>query len=114
MRWLRVATCALLVVKDVPFLSTASPNKLFDAFAAGIPVVQTTDGWIKTLFERERCGLNVKPGSPQELADAVLDIVHNDSLRSTLAENSQRVGRLFDRDKLAERMRNILAAAAKR
>lgn len=115
MTWLRAACCALFVCKDVPFLATASPNKLFDAFAAGVPVVQTTQGWIKELLDREECGITVPPGDPAALAEAVLKVVRDPALRQKLARNSTRVARdLFDCDLLAGKMRRVLASAAER
>lgn len=115
-RWLSAACCSLLVVKDVPFLSTASPNKLFDAFASGVPVVQTTQGWIKDLLARERCGITVPPNNPEAMAGAVLQLARTESLRVHLGTNARRVARkLFDRSLLAGRMRQVLAdAVAKR
>ena len=111
--WLTRATCGLFVCKNVPFLDTASPNKLFDAFAAGIPVVQTTQGWIKTLFEREGCGLNSPPQDPDALADAVLRVVRDKALHQRLSASSKRVGQqLFDRELLANRMHEVLRVAA--
>ena len=114
MEWLTVATCAMFVVKDVPFLATASPNKMFDAFAAGTPVVQATQGWIKDLFEREQCGITVCPNTPDTMADAVERIASDEDLRVRLAANSRRVARtLFDRSLLAERYLGILTEAAR-
>ncbi len=111
--WLKRADCALFVCKDVPFLSTASPNKVFDAFAAGVPVVQTTQGWIRDLFEREQCGLSVPPGDARRLAEAVMRVVSDSSLRARLSGNATRVARdLYDRDLLASRMRRTLGEAA--
>lgn len=115
MLWLRAAYCALFVCKNVPFLSTASPNKLFDAFAVGVPVVQTTDGWIKELFDQQGCGITVAPDDPAELASAVLRLARDGILRDSLARNALKVGReLFDVDLLAARMRNVLTKAAGR
>lgn len=109
MSWLTTADCALFVCKDVPFLSTASPNKLFDAFAAGLPVVQTTPGWIRDLFDKENCGLSVPPGDASALAEALTKLAGDEDLRKDLAANSKRVGvELFDRDLLSQRMRNVL------
>jgi len=75
--------------------------------------VQTTQGWIKTLFERERCGLTTPPQQPEALADAVVEVVGDQALHDELSANSQRVGRsLFDRGLLASRMREVLRTAA--
>ncbi len=114
-RRLLSAKCALFVCKDVPFLSTASPNKLFDAFACGIPVVQTTQGWIKDLIEREDCGITVRPADPKALACAVAEVVRNDALRQRLSLNAKRVAlEMFDRGKLAEEMRQVLLRTARK
>jgi glycosyltransferase involved in cell wall biosynthesis len=115
MRWLKAAHCALFTVKNTPFLATASPNKLFDAFAAGVPVVQTSEGWIKALLEREGCGINVPFEDPHAMADAVLQLAEDEALRARMACNSHRIGReQFDRSLLAEKMRQILKAAMSR
>lgn len=113
MSWLTVADCALFICRDVPFLSTASPNKLFDAFAAGVPVVQTTSGWIRELFDREKCGLSVPPGDAAALAEALRRLTRDESFRDELAANSKRVGlEFYDRGLLAGRMREILLAVS--
>lgn len=113
-RWLGSACCSLFVVKNVPFLATASPNKLFDAFASGVPVVQTTQGWIKDLLQREECGITVAPGNPEAMADAVLRIVGEERLRTSMAGNAKRVARdLFDRGLLANKMRHVLMDASR-
>jgi glycosyltransferase involved in cell wall biosynthesis len=115
MRWLKVSCCALFTVKDVPFLSTASPNKVFDAFAAGVPIVQATQGWIKDLLEREQCGITVPANDPAAMANAVLQLAQGNGFRSRLAANAFRVARdQFDRSMLAERMRRVLSEAADR
>ncbi len=112
-RWLSVACCSLFVVKDVPFLSTASPNKLFDAFASGVPVVQTTQGWIKDLLAREQCGITVPPNNPEAMAGAVLQLARGEAIRNSLGANARRVAHeLFDRNLLAGRMRQVLINAA--
>jgi len=112
MRWLEAATCALFTVKDVPFLATASPNKVFDAFAAGRPIVQATQGWIKDLIDREGCGITVPRNDLQAMATAVLRVTRDTEFREALAKNALRVAhQQFDRDLLARKMRNILASA---
>ena len=110
--WLRRASCALLAFRAVPCMDTVSPNKMFDAFAAGIPVVQATQGWIKQLIERERCGLTVPSGDSDAFAEAVRRVAQDETLRAMLAANASRVAReLFDRDVLASKMRRALADA---
>ncbi|MBR8826976.1 MAG: glycosyltransferase family 4 protein [Gomphosphaeria aponina SAG 52.96 = DSM 107014] len=107
--WLQKAHCALMVFAAVPCLDTVSPNKMFDAFAAGVPVIQTTQGWIKQLLLKEQCGLTVMPEDPKAMAEAVLALVNNEALREKQAANARRVAQeLFDRDLLGEKMRAVL------
>jgi len=94
-------------------LTTISPNKLFDAFAAGLPTVNVTEGWIKGLFEEAQCGLNVPTGSSRLLADAVVRLADDEALRRRLGDNARRLARdVYDRDLLAHRMLAQLLAAA--
>ncbi len=111
--WLRRASCALLAFRAVPCMDTVSPNKMFDAFAAGVPVVQATQGWIKNLLDREHCGITVPSGDAEAFAEAVQRVAHDEVLRTMLADNASRVAReLFDRDVLAVTMRKALDNAA--
>lgn len=115
MRWLKAADCSLFTVKDVPFLATASPNKVFDSFAAGAPVIQATQGWIKDVLEREQCGLTVPPNDLDAMTEALLKVIRDRQLREHLSANARRVAReLFDRSLLAEKMRRILEGTTKK
>jgi glycosyltransferase involved in cell wall biosynthesis len=115
MGWLRIAFCALFVAKDLRYVDTASPNKVFDAFAAGTPVLQTTQGWIKNLLERENCGVTVPPYQAEEQARALVRLAQDSEYRARLAANALRVARdQFDRGLLAARMASVLASAARR
>ncbi len=111
--WLHRATCALVTFRNVPVLGTVSPNKLFDAFAASVPVVQTTQGWICRLLERERCGVSVPADDPEAMADAIASLVDDPARRGELAANAGRVAReLFNCDGLAETLHAALQRAS--
>lgn len=111
--WLQRAVAALIVFRDVPVLGTVSPNKMFDAFAAGVPVVQNTRGWIADLVAREGCGVNVPPNDPMTMADAVAALAGDPARRDRLAANAARVAReRFERGVLADSMLEVLEAAA--
>jgi glycosyltransferase involved in cell wall biosynthesis len=84
-RWLRRATCALITFKAVPFTDTMSPNKMYDAFAAGIPIVQTTQGWIKQLTKTENCGITVRTDDAQALANVIESLVDQPLLRAEIS-----------------------------
>jgi glycosyltransferase involved in cell wall biosynthesis len=103
--WLGHAACALCTTRDVPFYGTCSPNKVFDAFAAGAPVVQTTQGWLKKLLEREQCGVTTPQNDPEAMAAAITRLVDDPALQRRLSANASRVAReQFDRGLIAARM----------
>jgi glycosyltransferase involved in cell wall biosynthesis len=113
-RFLPAASCVIFVTRSLPFYDTCSPNKVFDALAAGVPVVQTTQGWIRRLFEQEQCGITVPQNNPQALAGAVLRLLNDEELRRRLAANGIRVAlEQFDRDVLASRMRKAIGSVAR-
>lgn len=116
-QWFNQATATLLVFQPVPVLDTTSPNKLFDALAAGLPVIQTTQGWIKDLLENENCGLTVHSTDSEELAieiaEAIERLATEPRLRAEMAENARRLARgTFDRTVLSARMHAVLRKAA--
>ena len=48
-----------------PVLQTNSPNKFFDALAAGVPVLLSMKGWLAELVQQEEIGLCADP-SPEK------------------------------------------------
>jgi glycosyltransferase involved in cell wall biosynthesis len=107
--WINHCDAVLLVLKNLKVFDTVSPNKLFDAFAAGVPVIQTTQGWIRTLLQVENCGITTEPGDPDGLANAIQYLAHNSEDRKTMSANSLKVGReRFDRNLLSRKYLDLL------
>jgi glycosyltransferase involved in cell wall biosynthesis len=62
----------LMVLKDVPLFSFGvSPNKLFDYWAAALPVVCNVPGQLEAWVHESGGGVQTRDGSPAALADAV-------------------------------------------
>jgi glycosyltransferase involved in cell wall biosynthesis len=101
--WLQNAYAALVTFRNLEVFQTSSPNKLFDAFAAGVPLIQNTQGWIKTLFFEVRCGINVPQENPVEFGKAIERMVASEEERNEMAAHSKMLGETrFNRDLLAE------------
>jgi colanic acid biosynthesis glycosyl transferase WcaI len=68
------------------------PSKILSIMAAGRPVVaaMNLDGDGPRLIAEARCGLCVPPEDPQALAQAVLKLYHDPSLRQELGRNGRR------------------------
>jgi glycosyltransferase involved in cell wall biosynthesis len=110
--WVRWATCLLLVLRPIPVFDTSSPNKLFDAFAAGRPIVQTTQGWIHRLVRDKECGLNVRPGDPEEMASAVERLCDDPALNERLSRNALALASRYALSRLSADMRRVLQEVA--
>jgi len=66
------ADAIILSLKDVPlFRYGVSPNKLYDAYALGRPVITTVAGAINAEVEEYRLGVTAPPGDPKALAAAI-------------------------------------------
>lgn len=111
--WLGAATAMILTLKPIPVFDTVSPNKLFDALAAGLPVLQTTGGWIRRLLAEHDCGITVDPHHPAALARAMAALSDDPPRRERMAGNARRLAReSFGTDRLADRLLDTLTAAA--
>lgn len=65
--------------KNVPVLATGSPNKFFDALAAGKLTIINFEGWIKELVEDQECGFYYHPDKPDQFLHKLqpyLDDIH--------------------------------------
>ncbi len=100
--WLQHAYAAMVTFRNLEVFQTSSPNKLFDAFAAGVPLIQNTQGWIKNLFLEHSCGLNVPQENELEFGKAIARMVENELERNHMAAQSKMLGETkFNRDHLA-------------
>ncbi len=103
--WVQHSFCSLVPLLPTPILDTSSPNKLFDSLAAGVPVIQTTNGWIRKFIEENECGLSVDARSPVSLADALIKLADDSDLQGKMGRNAQKLAKdVFDRDVLANKM----------
>lgn len=103
-KWFSRAEASFVTFKDLPVLHTSSPNKMFDSFAAGVPIIQSTKGWIKELVEKEKCGINVEPNTPETFKVAIEKIANNKEFRDELASNAKKLAlNDFNRDILAKK-----------
>jgi glycosyltransferase involved in cell wall biosynthesis len=92
---------------------TWSPNKLFDALAAGKPVLINVRGWLGQIVEDNHCGRSLDPHRPEALADALENLADNKTLCAEMGRNARAVAeRDFDRHLLAQRIEDVLVAAA--
>ncbi|OHB74851.1 MAG: hypothetical protein A2Z25_09155 [Planctomycetes bacterium RBG_16_55_9] len=109
-----VAGCqACMVIFRATNENNWSPNKLFDALAAGKPVLINVPGWLGETIEYNRCGRCLNPHRPQELADALEELAADPELCRKMGENARALAeRQFARSKLADRFEKVLLEIA--
>ncbi len=68
---LNVTDAAFISYQPLPVLETGSPNKYFDALAAGKMIVVNFGGWIKNEIEESGCGIYVNPAAPDDFSNKI-------------------------------------------
>jgi glycosyltransferase involved in cell wall biosynthesis len=86
---------------------------MFDALAAGRPVVINVGGWLGETVEGNGCGVVVDPERPESLADAVCALAADPARCREMGWRARALGeREFGRDRLADRLESVLLRAA--
>ena len=108
-----VAGCdACMTIYRATREQTWSPNKMFDALAAGKPVLINVHGWLGETIENNDCGLKLDPHHPETLAYALEKLADDPELCRRMGRNARVLAeREFDRDKLADRLESVLMEA---
>jgi glycosyltransferase involved in cell wall biosynthesis len=92
-----------------------SPNKMFDALAAGKPVLINVAGWLKEMVEGHDCGCYVDPGRPAALAEALEALSRQPELCRQMGANARALAQQeFDRSLLAKRLEDVLIRVVNR
>jgi len=99
-----------------PSRSEGMGNSFIEAMAAGLPIIATQEGGIadflfdaKSNPDKETTGWVVDRGSPEQIAEAVKDILaHPDQVTLVTATAKKLVTEKYGWDLIAERMKAIL------
>jgi len=99
------AIASLVPLQGCPVLETSSPNKFFESLAAGVPVIQNTNGWMKDFLEEHKVGFTLGPDNPKALADLLVRIADDIEISPGIKTRARKIAaREFDKDILAEKM----------
>jgi glycosyltransferase involved in cell wall biosynthesis len=100
---------AVSVFVNIPELGDNSPNKVFDAFAAGRPVAVNHGGWIAELIAASGAGLVLPPEDPRGAAAAVAAFVRDRAACRAARTAAYALARdRFDRDLLFRDFERVL------
>ncbi|MDN3204733.1 glycosyltransferase family 4 protein [Algoriphagus sediminis] len=99
------AMVSLVPLKGTPVLDTSSPNKFFESLAAGVPVIQNTNGWMKDFLEQRKLGYTLDPNDPEALANKLMELDQKGEELSEMGIRAKGIAaKEFDKDYLAEKM----------
>ncbi|GHV71455.1 glycosyltransferase WbuB [Spirochaetia bacterium] len=112
--YLQPAMISLVPLKGCPILASSSPNKFFESLAAGVPVIQNTNGWMKSFLADNDVGFTIAPDDSTALADLLIKIADGVIDIKTMGLQAQKIAKeQFDKDYLAKKMLSVLAAVSK-
>jgi glycosyltransferase involved in cell wall biosynthesis len=96
---------SLIPLNSNPILDTSSPNKLFESLAAGVPIIQTTNGWIKDLIAENNCGFTVDAHDENSMAEVLIHLADNYDLALDMGKNARILAeKEFNKKVLAKKM----------
>jgi glycosyltransferase involved in cell wall biosynthesis len=103
-RYVAAADVALSCLTPEPALRSLSLNKVFDAFAAGRPVLTNHDGWLSDLLVEAGAGWATSGADIRRAADLVRALHFDPSRVKVAASASAELGgKRFDRDHLYDK-----------
>ena len=104
-----ICDVSLVSLKNVPLFSKVIPSKIFESMAMKLPIIiAVPEGESTEIIRVENSGLIVPPESPARLAEAILKMKTNDSLRRMLGANGLLAADKFNRENLAADMLTYL------
>lgn len=84
------------------------PNVLVESLAMGVPAISTTVSAIPEVLLHEETGLTVSPKEPDDFANAIEKVLHNQDLRNKLRQKGQDfVQENFDNSKWIKKLSDI-------
>jgi glycosyltransferase involved in cell wall biosynthesis len=94
-------------VVAIPSLSEGSPLVLFEAMAAGRPIVASEVGGIPEVIADRQSGILVPAADTQRLAAALAQVLGDAELARGLGDNAARAAREFAPDRYGARLRDV-------
>jgi glycosyltransferase involved in cell wall biosynthesis len=89
----------------------AVPSKIYEAMAAALPIIIVAEGEAVDRVLGAKCGIGVAPGDIDGLEKAVVRLIREPELRTTLGRNGRHAAETtYDRSKIADVLSEFLQA----
>ena len=97
---MNVTDASFICYKPVPVLETGSPNKFFDALAAGKVIVINFGGWIQAEIEEHHCGFHIHSNRPTDFVNKIHVVLQD----KTRLEEMKKASRLLAEKKYSRKL----------
>jgi glycosyltransferase involved in cell wall biosynthesis len=87
--YLAAADACLVPLRNQEVFKSAIPTKMFEAMAAGKPVILGVEGEAKEILLACQAGLAIRPEDPEAMVDAILKLRNEPSLCQSLGRNGR-------------------------
>jgi glycosyltransferase involved in cell wall biosynthesis len=106
---LHASDVMLVTLRPAEVFKSVLPSKMFEAMAAGRPIVLGVDGEARDTLVRAGAGIAIPPGDAGALADAICTLARDPARRAAMGESGAAfVRREFDRRAWAARYLELL------
>lgn len=106
---LSVCDVALVYLEDKPLFRTVIPSKIFEAAAAGKPIIVGVPGYASRLVTESDSGVAVNPGDAKALYDVLIDLSDDSDRLQIMGESARKqIAETHEWDILAECYLSIL------
>jgi len=111
----RKAIACLVLFKNLPILSTNSPNKFFDAISTGKPIITNMGGWIGKLVENYKIGFSLVKDNSQAIVETVEILTNmNKNQLEEMGKNARKLAlEKFNSDDMTNKLEMIFKRATK-
>ncbi len=108
-RLMSITDVALVCFRPLPVLETGSPNKYFDALAAGKAVVVNFGGWIRAEIEQSGCGFYAANAS--EFTRKITAYIENEAILRQAQEAALQTAQRYARTVLGAQFTELIKQA---
>jgi glycosyltransferase involved in cell wall biosynthesis len=91
----------------LPSRSEGFPNVIAEAMSAGLPVVASRTGGIPDIIVNQENGFLVEAGDTGTMADRIVLLLQDDSLRKTISQNNKLRIRDFTWDRIVDKLEGV-------
>jgi len=91
----------------LPSYAEIQPLVLLEALAMGLPAIGTRVGGVPEMIVDGKNGYVLKPGDHEGMAEKIITILNDDTLRKEFSRNSLRMARSHDIEKSADKLERL-------